>query len=192
MPLVKAFDFINTAADKSFLAHCRCQGGSCSCSDAATGQHLFSASNNKDSPMTTTNKTFADFIKGASTLERAKLADSIEAAAATLPAADLKVLIQALSAEVQAQEAKTGKEAQRKQRLAKAMSASATDMSAQNTLKNIREELRRIGLPNDLNAAAATGYQLGEVDKALKASGWSPERRMNLKNKLDHVGLLTY
>jgi hypothetical protein len=187
--LVKAFDSIRTVADRAFLATCKCENGNCTCSH--DGEIFHATSKTKDSPMTT-NKTFADFIKGATTLEREKLASAVEAAAATLPAADLKVLIQALSAEVQAQEAKSGKEAMRKQRLAKAMSASATDISAQNVLKNIREELRRIGLPNDLNAAAATGYQLGEIDKALKASGWSAERRMNLKNKLDHCGLLTY
>jgi hypothetical protein len=141
----------------------------------------------------TTKQTFADFIKGATTLERAKLADSIEAAAATLPTADLKALIQAFSAEVANQEAKTGKEAQRMQRLAKAMKASATDASCANLIKNVKDELRRIGLPSDINAAAEKGgYQLQEIDAALKQSGWNAERRMNLKNRLDFVGLLSY
>src|SRR6202034_1234310 len=101
-----------------------------------------------------------------------------------LPTADLKALIQAFSAEVANQEAKTGKEAQRMQRLAKAMKASATDASCANLIKNVKDELRRIGLPSDINAAAEKGgYQLQEIDAALKQSGWNAERRMNLKNR---------
>lgn len=119
--------------------------------------------------------------------------DDVSAAAKNMSASDLRVLIKAFSDEVLAKEAGSSKESARLQRLAKAMAASATDQSAQNTLKNIRDELRRIGLPNDINAAAERGgFQLGEVDRALKQSGWHPERRMNLKNKLDHVGLLAY
>ena len=41
MALVKAFDRIHTAADRSFLAACRCQSDSCSCNDLADGQTLF-------------------------------------------------------------------------------------------------------------------------------------------------------
>jgi hypothetical protein len=136
---------------------------------------------------------FSDHLKNMTTHDRHKLADAVQAAAATLPANELRVLIDALSAEMVKQEAATGKEAVRKAKLAKAMKASATDQSAQHTLTNIRDELRRIGLSSDIDAAAAKGgFQLQEIDRALKATDWKPERKMNLKNKLDAVGLLTY
>ena len=49
MTLVKAFDQINTAADKAYLARCTCKGDVCQCSHD-DGQNSFHASNptNKD------------------------------------------------------------------------------------------------------------------------------------------------
>jgi hypothetical protein len=63
--------------------------------------------------MTTENTKFADLLKNVSTIDKAKLLDQISASASSLPAADLKVLIQALSAEVRALESKTSKKAAR-------------------------------------------------------------------------------
>jgi hypothetical protein len=180
MALVKFADTIRSAAS-GFLATCVCDdSGACTCS--YDGHHLFFTSKKGTQEMNILDKMKAANIK----------LEDIKAAAPSMSLEDLKALAVAVSAAAKQKEAQTGKEAQRKHRLAAAMEASATDHSAQNLLKNVREELRRIGLPNDLNAAAATGYQLGEIDKALKQSGWSAERRMNLKNKLDHGGLLTY
>jgi ribosomal protein L20 len=119
--------------------------------------------------------------------------NDISAAAKNMPTSDLKVLIKALSDEVRAKEAKTDKEAVRLQKLQAAMQASVTDESAKNLLKNVRDELRRLGLPNDLNAAASKGgYSLAEVDKALKQSDFQVDRKVAFKNKLDWIGLLDY
>jgi hypothetical protein len=179
--LTKAFDWIHTAADKAFFAHCTCNGDVCQCKH--DGQHFHINANKDSSTMNILEQMKAAGVK----------LDDISAAAKNMPAQDLKVLIKALSDEVRAKEAKTGKEAVRLQKLQAAMEASSHDQSAQNLLKNVKEELRRAGLPNDLNAAAQKGgYTLGEVDKALKASDWQTDRKIAFKNKLDLVGLLNY
>jgi hypothetical protein len=179
--LTKAFDWIHTAADRAFLAHCNCNGDVCQCNH--DGQD-FSLQANKDShEMNILEKMKAAGVK----------LNDISAAAKNMPTSDLKVLIKALSDEVRAKEAKTDKEAVRLQKLQAAMQASVTDESAKNLLKNVRDELRRLGLPNDLNAAASKGgYSLAEVDKALKQSDFQVDRKVAFKNKLDWIGLLDY
>jgi hypothetical protein len=92
--------------------------------------------------MTTENTKFADLLKNVSTIDKAKLLDQISASASSLPAADLKVLIQALSAEVRAQESKTSKKAARLAKLSAAMEA--TDNGTLNNVAVVRGELRRL------------------------------------------------
>jgi hypothetical protein len=89
MPLVKAFDFINTAADKAYLARCTCQGGVCQCSHD-DGQNSFHASNsNKETkPMSVIDKMSA--------VDRAKLADSVAAAAQHMNEKEIKDLLATL------------------------------------------------------------------------------------------------
>ena len=106
--------------------------------------------------MTTENTKFADLLKNVSTIDKAKLLDQISASASSLPAADLKVLIQALSAEVRAQESKTSKKAARLAKLSAAMEA--TDNGTLNNVAVVRGELRRLGL-GDINAKVGEGYE---------------------------------
>jgi hypothetical protein len=48
MPLTKAFDYINSAADKAFLASCTFKGDACSCT---YDDHHFHALHSKGIPM---------------------------------------------------------------------------------------------------------------------------------------------
>ena len=91
--------------------------------------------------MTKSKTKFADYLANISVSERAKLADSIEAAAVHLPAADLRALITALSAEVKAQESKTGKKAARLAKLHAAMAA--TDAMTERQVTVVSGELKR-------------------------------------------------
>jgi hypothetical protein len=124
--------------------------------------------------MTTENTKFADLLKNVSTIDKAKLLDQISASASSLPAADLKVLIQALSAEVRAQ-------------LSAAMEA--TDNGTFNNVAVVRGELRRLGL-GDINAKVGEGYDVHEMDAKMKAAGWDTMRKMQMKSRMDSLGLL--
>jgi hypothetical protein len=135
---------------------------------------------------------FADIIKGATTFEKEKVLDAIQAAAPTLPAADLKVLIQALSNEVRAQEAKTSKNTARMQRLSAAMQASASgDGKAMNSVLKAQRGLRDLGLSDDLDANAKKGYSISAIDTAMRAAAWKQEQRIEFKSRLDSLGLLS-
>ena len=93
MPIVKAFDFIKTAADKAYLARCTCQGDVCQCShdDGHTLFHTLNASsNNKGIEMTILDKMSA--------ADRKELASKIEAAAEQMTPAERRDLIETLSA----------------------------------------------------------------------------------------------
>jgi hypothetical protein len=137
--------------------------------------------------MTTENTKFADLLKNVSTIDKAKLLDQISASASSLPAADLKVLIQALSAEVRALESKTSKKAARLAKLSAAMEA--TDNGTFNNVAVVRGELRRLGL-GDINAKVGEGYDVHEMDAKMKAAGWDTMRKMQMKSRMDSLGLL--
>ena len=93
MRLQKAFDRINTAADRSFPAACRCQSDSCSCNDLADGQTLFhTLQANKE-----TNEMSSSFINRLSAAERTKLADTISAANEHLTLDERRDLVDALT-----------------------------------------------------------------------------------------------
>jgi hypothetical protein len=85
---VKIFDRINMAADIAFLAHCSCKGDVCNCShDGQDLFHTLSASNNKGSEMSILEKMAAAGIK----------LEDLAAAAHSLPPADVRVLVAALT-----------------------------------------------------------------------------------------------
>jgi hypothetical protein len=91
MALTKAFDRINTAADKAYLAHCTCHGDVCQCNHD-DGQNSFHASNsNKDSKMPDT------IIERMTAAQRQDLAAKIEAANDHLTHDERRDLIDTLS-----------------------------------------------------------------------------------------------
>jgi hypothetical protein len=93
MQLTKAFDWIHTAADKAYLAHCTCNGDVCQCShDDGQPIHQLSASNNKqDFEMS------SSFINRMSAAERTKLADTITAANEHMSIDERRDLVDALT-----------------------------------------------------------------------------------------------
>jgi hypothetical protein len=115
--------------------------------------------------------------------------DEIRAAAPNLPSETLKSLITILSAEVKAKEAKTSKKAQRLAKLQAAMAA--TDDMTQRQVTVVRGELRRLGFAGDaINARAAEGFDVTEIDQKMKAAGWDTMRKMQMKSRMDSLGLL--
>jgi hypothetical protein len=90
MALVKAFDYIKTAADKAYLARCTCNGDVCQC-DHDDGHNSFHASNsNKET------KPMSTIIDKMSAVDRAKLADSVAAAAQHMNEKEIKDLLATL------------------------------------------------------------------------------------------------
>jgi hypothetical protein len=180
MPLTKAFDRINSVADRGFLATCLCKGNECSCS--YDGQDLIpslSASNNQGSKMSILQKMAAAGIK----------LDDIKASASSLPLADLKALNLALAAQVKAQEAKTSKKALRIARLQAALENQADDPLVDSRVRLVRGSLRRLGL-GDINDHAKNGIDVFELDKACKAAGWKSTQSINLKIQASAIGLM--
>ena len=92
MTLVKAFDQINTAADKAYLARCTCQGDVCQCSHG-DGQNSFHASNSTKKDISMSNT----IIERMTAAERKDLAAKIESANEHLTADERRDLIDSLS-----------------------------------------------------------------------------------------------
>jgi hypothetical protein len=127
---------------------------------------------------------FADFIKNASTLERHKFADALEAAAPNMSLADLKPLVQGLTEYLNAQSAKTDKKTKR---LAK-MAAAKADPKKASIITLASHEMRRLG--KDLDAFAAADATVSDLDKAMASEQWQPERRIKLKQMLFACGVI--
>ena len=162
MPLTKAFDRINSVADMAFLAKCSCAGDSCSCVDFNPA--FPSISTKKDSSMNILDKLRAAGL----TL------DAIAQAAPSLPAADRKVLIAALTT-------------------AAVQSGRMSDMQAtiehrkERKIEFVSAELVRLGLDKP---TAGKKYKLYDIDKAMKAAAWHTDRKMSFKFDLDTLNML--
>jgi hypothetical protein len=185
--LVKAFDRIQASGGSVFLASCRCDGDSCQCSDAATGDSIFATILNTKAQTMTKPLNLIETIRSASGADKHKFLDAISASAASLPAADLKTLIQALSAEVRHQETKTGKRAQRLARLQAA--TESTDPRYEDAQRGAASGLRRLGL-GTLNAHCEAGIDVPALDAKMKAANWSSNERILLKGQLHVLGLI--
>jgi hypothetical protein len=125
----------------------------------------------------------AEFIRSMSAGERVSLADSIEAAAANMPARELKELVATLNQVVAANaEANSAKS----KRLAR-MSAAKADPLMQPAITLAAAELRRLG--EDINAFAETG-NVAKLDAAMKAAQWDSGRRIKMKTMAYQLGLI--
>ena len=179
MALVKFADSIRSASS-GFLATCVCEGDACTCSHE--GQHLFSTSNKQG----TDEMNIREKMKAANI----KLED-INAAAASMSLQDLKALTVALSAAAKEKEAQTGKKAQRLAKLSAAMAA--TDDMTQRQVTVVRGELRRLGFAGDaINARAHEGFDVAEMDAKMREAKWDTLRCMQMKSRMDQLGLLNY
>ena len=137
MPLVKVFDSIHTVADKAYLAHCTCEGDVCQCShdDGQDLFHTLSASNsNKDSEMST-------IIDKMSAVERAKLADTISAAAPHMNEKEIKDLLVTLTAALGNDTIKASKADDRRKTIIN--NVMAARVNAKGTMTHIDGALRR-------------------------------------------------
>jgi hypothetical protein len=65
----------------------------------------------------------------------------------------------------------------------------ATDNGTFNNVAVVRGELRRLGL-GDINAKVGEGYDVHEMDAKMKAAGWDTMRKMQMKSRMDSLGLL--
>jgi hypothetical protein len=133
----------------------------------------------------TTKQTFADFIKGASTLERHKFADALEAAAPNMSLSELKPLVAALSEYVNAQSAKTDSKARR---LAKIDASLRSDNPKDKiNVKTALRGMQRLGLDLDTIAASA---DVKAVEKAMTEQKWTDLERIQLKTVLANLGVI--
>jgi hypothetical protein len=126
---------------------------------------------------------FADLIRNATTHEREKLADAIQAAAEHLSPADLKPLIAGLTEIVKAD---AEKNSAKSKRIAK-MNAAQANVLMEPTIKFAAGRLRSLGL--DLNVIAASA-DVNAVDKAMSEKKWTGEQRIGLKSALAHIGAI--
>jgi hypothetical protein len=168
MPLTKAFDYIRASGGRAFLAHCTCEGDVCNCSHDG---HTFHASNNKDSSeMSILEKLSAAGI----TL------DDLKKVAPSLSPADRTALIAALNAE-----------AAKSPRMERMLAAA--EYQRDRKVQLVTGELGRLGpKPSNGINAAAQKYRVSELDQAMKAKGWTTNRRMALKADMSILGLLDW
>lgn len=176
MPIVKAFDFIKTAADKAYLARCTCQGDVCQCShdDGHTLFHTLNASsNNKGIEMTILDKMSA--------ADRKELASKIEAAAEQMTPAERRDLIETLSAALGSDlEAKQA--AERKTKVLENIQATRTDTigTGKREYDYMQTHLRAKGVTEPLSELVWKTEQ--EIDAIFAAS--SPRLALGLPSSL--------
>jgi hypothetical protein len=137
----------------------------------------------KGTDMTTTVKfKFADVIKSAT---KEEIVEAISAAAPSMSMEDRLFWIRAL------QSSAPSKHDSRVNRLNTVLKACAAgDGKAYNAVLRCQRDLKSLGLPDDLDKHAESGYAVGDVDKAMKKAGWNTERRIETKSRLDNLGLL--
>lgn len=166
-----------------FLASCTCEGTVCKCTDVFG--HLDASSQTKATPMTKP-LTLIDIIRGASDPDRHKALDQINAAAKHLPTAELKTLISVLSAEAKNQEARNSAKGQRLARLEAA--AKSDDGRVADARQIAASGLKRLGM-GELNAHAASGINVPELETKMRSAKWGEYERIMVKAALHAIGL---
>jgi hypothetical protein len=176
MPLQKAFDKINTAADRhyGFLASCSCQGDSCSCKDLGDGSHLFHIqSQTKETEM-------PNVIEKMTAAQRAELAAKIEASAEHMTDAERRDLIATLSAAL-SDDVKAKAAADRKAQVLANIQATATDVvgTGKREFNYMETRLRNKGVRVPLAELVWKTEQ--EIDAIFAASNLNPNDRVATK-----------
>jgi hypothetical protein len=160
---------IRTQADRHILAKCSCRGDACHCTDFLTNEPFHITYSNQNFPMSILEKMAAVGIK----------LEDLAAAAPSLPQADVRALIAALSDGV--------KSSDRMERL-----QASNDRETNLRVQFVSAELTRLGIEKRLSSlnAAARKYSVHELDKQMKDAGWQVNRKMALKADLARLGLL--
>jgi len=173
MPLVKAFDFINTAADKAYLAKCTCEGDVCQCSHD-DGQHFHTLNSNKDS------KQMPNVIEKMTAAQRAELASKIEASAEHMTDAERRELIATLSAAL-GNDLETKQAAERKAKVIENIQATRTDTvgTGKREYDYMANHLRANGVREPLSELVWKTER--EVDQIFAAANLQPKYKLGAK-----------
>jgi hypothetical protein len=126
----------------------------------------------------------AELIRAMSASERVSLAGSIEAAAANMPARELKELVAALNQVVAADAEKNSAKSKRLAR----MSAAKSDPLMQPAIVLAAAELRRLG--ENIDDFSVEG-NVAKLDKLMAAEKWDGTRRIRLKTALYQIGSIS-
>ena len=137
--------------------------------------------------MTNKPKSIIDIIRASAPADRHKILNEIAAAAPHLPLQDLKALNAALSAEVKNQEVRNSAKGQRLARLSAA--AESDDPVIADARRIVSSGLKRLGM-GEINAHAASGISVAELDQKMRDRKWGDHERIMVKAAAHRLGLV--